>query len=186
MLDHQTALLSVSGIVFSATEISEDHKFNQGEAMDPSSKRRKCVLSVAAAFLQLTFLLSTSAFAFSVDVSEAPTNDLNLTVSAIHSARKSILLNIYELNAPDISSALLERIQAGIHVEILEEGEPVGGFSKASKSVLAQLAKEMTNRNSEDHFYVMTKSAGGQRRFHFDHAKYAVVDGDTLLIGSEN
>jgi len=131
--------------------------------------------------------LSTSiVFAFPVDVSEAPGNTLALTVSAIKSAKRSILLNIYEMSSPEIAEALKGRIEAGLHVEILEEGQPVGGMSAASREIQAELVEAMKQYGRDDHFYEMTSKAGGQRRFRFNHAKYVVIDGAALLIGSEN
>ena len=84
-------------------------------------------LSIVCLFL---FALSSlpSQASFSVDVAYAPDTNLNLTVSAIKSAQHSILLNIYELTSPQIADALLAQIRAGVQVQVLEEGQPVGGF----------------------------------------------------------
>jgi hypothetical protein len=106
-------------------------------------------------------------------------------VSAIQSAQQSILLNIYELTSPQIADALLKRIQAGVQVEIIEEGQPVGGLPAAGLTLQKQLVQAM-RLHGADHLFEMTSKAQGKRRFHFDHAKYSVIDGSALLIGSEN
>jgi phosphatidylserine/phosphatidylglycerophosphate/cardiolipin synthase-like enzyme len=142
-------------------------------------------------FCLFSCLASSPAFAdFSLEVSEAPTSNLNLTVGAIRSAKQSILLNIYELSSPEIADALVSQIQAGVHVEILEEGQPVGGMSAAAKGIESQINQAMQQAGNGDHFFVMTSKGGTgtstKRRYHFDHAKYAVIDGGNLLIGSEN
>ena len=136
--------------------------------------------------LALSFFVSLSTFAnFRVDVSEAPSDDLGLTVSAIKSAKKSIYLNIYEFTSPEIASALVDQIRSGIHVEILEEGQPVGGLSAPAKNVERQIVSAMAGTDSQ--FLSMTsKASKNKRRFRFDHAKYAVIDESNLLIGSEN
>ncbi len=141
--------------------------------------------SIVSLFL---FALSSlpSQASFPVDVAYAPDTNLNLTVSAIKSAQHSILLNIYELTSPQIADALLGQIRAGVQVQILEEGQPVGGFSAASKGIESELAQAMRAAGKGDHLFVMTASSGASRRFHFDHGKYAVIDGNALLIGSEN
>jgi phosphatidylserine/phosphatidylglycerophosphate/cardiolipin synthase-like enzyme len=129
----------------------------------------------------------SASMAFPVEVANAPTDNLALTVSAITGAQHSLSLNIYELTSPEIQAALINRIQAGVTVKILEEGQPVGGFSAAARGVQSQIALAMKNsHNSNNHFYEMTSLAGGTRRFHFDHGKYAVIDDSKLLIGSEN
>jgi cardiolipin synthase len=128
----------------------------------------------------------TSAFAFSVQVAEAPTSNLALTISAIQSAKKSLLVNIYEMSSSDIADAIIERVEAGVQVEILEEGQPVGGMSKGAREIQNQIIDAMKAHNAANHFFEMSSKAGGTRRYHFNHAKYAVIDEKALLIGSEN
>ncbi|MBC7693571.1 MAG: hypothetical protein H7222_17530 [Methylotenera sp.] len=124
-----------------------------------------------------------------IEVADAPDSDLALTLSAISGARRSLAVNIYELTSPQIADALLERIKSGIHVDILEEGQPVGGLATAARGIQTQLIKAMHQARNGDHFFEMTSNNGTssvKRRFAFDHAKYIVVDGDRLLVGSEN
>lgn len=147
------------------------------------SKSSRCFIGMVCLVLSV---FSFNTFAFQVDVSEAPTNDLALTVSAIQSAKQSLMINIYELTSPEVVNAILERINAGVHVEVLEEGQPVGGFSAAAQLAQNQLVRAMVNIKKNDHLYAMSSKAGGKRRFRFDHAKYIVIDGHSLLIGSEN
>ncbi|MBI3544279.1 MAG: hypothetical protein HY075_13495, partial [Deltaproteobacteria bacterium] len=144
------------------------------------------------AFLLLSF---TPAFAVPVKVAEAPFNNLALTIQAIQTAKSYLLVNIYDLSSQDVADALVDRIKDGLHVEILEEGQPVGGVSAGGKKIRAQLAKAMAQAGGEDHLYVMSSKpvtnsfsapSLSKRRFRFDHAKYIVVDGKDLLVGSEN
>jgi cardiolipin synthase A/B len=132
---------------------------------------------------------SSGAFAIPVDVSNAPDSALSLTVNAIQSATKSIWMNIYELDAPEIQDAIVAQVENGIEVQILEEGEPAGGFLKGevtTRTAILDAMKE-SSANSNDHFFMMQKpSNGSERRFHYDHAKYTLIDGTNLLIGSEN
>jgi phosphatidylserine/phosphatidylglycerophosphate/cardiolipin synthase-like enzyme len=124
--------------------------------------------------------------AVTVETAYAPSNDLALTLEAIEGAQRSIELNIYELTSPEITDALISRIQAGVTVVILNEGQPVGGLSTVAKGVQSEIVKAMGPFSRTDHFYEMTSKAGGTRRFHYDHAKYAVIDSANVLIGSEN
>ena len=128
--------------------------------------------------------VSVSAFAIPVQVAFAPDSNLSLTEAAILSAKSSILLNIYELTSPQIADALLNRIKAGKMVEILEEGNPVEGLSAAARGIQSELAQAM-GVNKNNRLYEMKKMSS-TRRYHFDHAKYAVIDDSSLLIGSEN
>ena len=135
--------------------------------------------------LLFSFLIYATG-AIDIQVSEAPDNDLKFTLAALKSAKKNLLLNMYELTSPEIGAALVERVKAGVHVEILQEGELVGGFSVEAKGVQDQILAAMKTQENGDRLFVMTSKAGGQRRYGFDHAKYAVIDGNRLLLGSEN
>lgn len=143
--------------------------------------------SVSAICFSVVGGLAQSGWCMSLEVAEAPTTDLALTVSAIKSAQKTLLLNIYELSAKDVEDALLDRIQHGVQVKIIEEGQPVGGMSSISKGIVVELVQAMKSSGTDgDALWEMSSKAGGKRRFHYDHAKYAVIDGSSLLIGSEN
>src|SRR6478752_843393 len=49
-----------------------------------------------------------------------------------------------------------------------------------------QIAEAMRRSRANSHFYVMETAKHHFRRFHFNHAKYMVIDDKDLLIGSEN
>jgi phosphatidylserine/phosphatidylglycerophosphate/cardiolipin synthase-like enzyme len=147
----------------------------------------KCILGLA--LLGLTG--ACGAFAFPVEIAAAPGNDLKLTLEAIQDAQSDLYLNIYEMNSTEIGDAIIKQVNAGLHVEILAEGQPVGGVSKAEKSIQDKIIAAMTsdrNRDQSDHYYVMTSkaSAHAKRRYRYDHAKYIIVDGQSVLLGSEN
>lgn len=142
-------------------------------------------------FLSLSLFLSAALFsiqasAFSVQVATAPDNSLPLILSAIENARQSLLINVYELASPEVAQALINQINRGLHVEILQEGEPVGGISASSRGLHAQIAQAMEAHPGCCRYGEMHKSAGNARRFHFDHAKYIVIDQSALMVGSEN
>lgn len=144
------------------------------------------------AFLLFNIFSVSAQAVVQIKVAEAPTTSLALTLKAIRSAETYLLINIYELSSNDVAQAIIEKVQAGIHVELLEEGQPVGGMSDEAKAIRSQITKAMRKAGQEDHFFVMsskpvtTSSAKSVRRYRFDHAKYIVADGETLLIGSEN
>jgi cardiolipin synthase len=144
-------------------------------------------LPVSILSLILSFFLTVSAIAaISVDVANAPESDLALTLKAISGAKRSLAVNIYEFTSPSIADALVAKIKSGVHVDILAENQPVGGMSKEGKAIQQQVLTAMSE-TAGDHYFVMTsKTTLAKRRFRFDHAKYIVADGETLLIGSEN
>lgn len=145
---------------------------------------------------------SQTAFAFSVQMASSPESNLSLTVMAINSAQQSILVNIYDLSSPEIVQALSAQVSRGIHVEILQEGQPVGGISAAAAGLQSGLIDAMnaaamngvtnsaTNQAGNDRYVEMSsRDANGDkvtRRFRWDHAKYMVIDAASLVVGSEN
>jgi phosphatidylserine/phosphatidylglycerophosphate/cardiolipin synthase-like enzyme len=139
-----------------------------------------------AVFCAMACFAATQSWAIGIHVADAPDNDLSLTLAAIESAQTSIQLNIYELTSPAIADALLDRIHAGVRVEILEEGQPVGGLSAAAKGIQGQLVAAMRDASADDRMLEMTSKVRTSRRYRFDHAKYAVIDSARVLLGSEN
>lgn len=139
-----------------------------------------------SAMLSQATALSEPAWSFSLEVAEAPSTALSLTSKAIQGARHSILLNIYEMTSPEITDALVEKIHAGVKVVILEEGQPVRGMSVAGRRVQQRLINAMRSSNPQSRLFEMTSKVGPKRRFRFNHGKYAIIDGNQLLLGSEN
>jgi phosphatidylserine/phosphatidylglycerophosphate/cardiolipin synthase-like enzyme len=143
-------------------------------------------LASSAVFALCVLTSAINAYAFKVQVGTAPDNTLPLILGAIGSAQHTLTINIYELASPEIAQAIIDRIQHGVHVQMLQEGEPVGGVSAASRGLQAQIAQAMESHPGCCTFVEMRKGAGGARRFRYDHAKYMVIDQSTLLLGSEN
>jgi cardiolipin synthase len=91
----------------------------------------------------------------------------------IANASSSLLINLYEFE----NLLLMERIEAalarGVEVQLLLEGTPVGGLTAEERFIAARLA-----------------AAGCLVRFYqgpyINHAKYAVVDDQTLILMTEN
>jgi phosphatidylserine/phosphatidylglycerophosphate/cardiolipin synthase-like enzyme len=124
------------------------------------------------------------AFAVPVEIANAPQNSLALTVSALERAKSKVYINIYELTSAQVTDAILAALKRGVQVEMLVEGQPVGGLTTVAKGIQGQIAKAMAN-GKRGHLYMM-RGKMDQRRFRFNHAKYIIVDDEQLLIGSEN
>lgn len=141
--------------------------------------------TVSAVTFGLLFF-AWSAFAIDVEVAQAPRTNLSLLLNAFKSAKRKMLINIYELTSPEIAQAIIDRIEDGIEVQILLEGEPVGGVTTEGKKIRNLIVRAMKRGNSKNRFYNYVSDEQGERRFAFNHAKYLIVDGRDLVIGSEN
>jgi phosphatidylserine/phosphatidylglycerophosphate/cardiolipin synthase-like enzyme len=131
--------------------------------------------------------LATAAQAASgwVEVGEAPTTDLALTLRAIESAQKTLKINAYELTSTEIATAIRARILAGVQVDILQEAEPVPSFPAAGVPIRTALVAAI-RRMGAGSYREMEGRKEGVRRFPYDHAKYMIVDDSSVLVGSEN
>jgi hypothetical protein len=139
--------------------------------------------------LAVISILSASLGAVTLDVSESPRSNLVLSLRAILSAQKSIVMNAYELTSYDVADALIQKINEGVRVELLQEGQPVGGLVPEAKDIQKKIAKAMeANSSSQLHgYWVMTsETPKGKRRFRYNHAKYIVIDEKGVMVGSEN
>ena len=141
------------------------------------------------------FLSSALAQAFPAKFAVGPDNNQSLVLSTLLSAQKSLEINVYQLDHPAVVAAILDRISAGVAVNLLIEGHPVGGINAAGKNAVAQIKDAILERNalsrsnfpnSGSHLYLMTAKNKMDRRYRFDHAKYIIVDHVKTLISSEN
>ena len=110
----------------------------------------------------------------------SPDSSFGVLEQAVTQARREILVNAYELTNPRIGDLLISARERGVAVTVLLEGGPVGGISRDEKAVCAAL-----NRSGIP-LLAMTTSSTAHARYRYNHAKYLVIDGEYLLISTEN
>lgn len=118
-----------------------------------------------------------------------PDNHQIVLLNVINSAKRDLLVNVYELKSAQIASTLAQRIRAGVRVTLLTEGQPVTGLDRQAKEILCGLQKVMgepRGRQTGSRLLVMRRMGQLKRRFRFDHAKYVVADGMHSYVASEN
>lgn len=103
---------------------------------------------------------------------------LPTALAALAEARREVLVEVYELTHPALASALEAARARGARVRVLVEGAPVGGVPDAEKDLLASLAAHGVE--------VLRIGGSGADRYATMHAKFAVLDGTHVLLGSEN
>lgn len=149
--------------------------------------RHKTTTDWRTVLVSFLFLFASSfSWAFPVHLADAPNNNRILLLTALRSAQRSLLINVYQMSDPEIASTIEEKIRAGVHVEILIEGQPVTGMKPIEKEITQQLGAAMAAMRNGDKYFKMTSKPGIKRRFRYDHAKYVVVDGESVLVSSEN
>lgn len=98
---------------------------------------------------------------------------------AVASATESLYINVYIISNKNICGLILDmmRENENLDVDILIEGTPVEGYVQNVES-LVTLA-----RNGAD---VRMIGTGDDARFVQDHAKYAIIDMEKVVVTSEN
>ncbi len=97
----------------------------------------------------------------------------------IYFVDREICVSIYQLGNLSIASALAELAHKGREVRILMEGNPVGGVTERALSIMAALSEAGCDLR-------LICSADGYRRYDYLHNKYAIIDGNRVLVTSEN
>jgi phosphatidylserine/phosphatidylglycerophosphate/cardiolipin synthase-like enzyme len=117
-----------------------------------------------------------------ITVAVAPDNALEALLDLIASARESILietLTFENLNVADGLSAALDR---GVAVTVLLECGPTGGISDQERAICRQL--ELAG--GACWFMISDADESILDRYSYLHAKFILVDGARVAIGSEN
>lgn len=97
----------------------------------------------------------------------------------LESAQKSIRVEIYMISDKNVLSLLVDKAEAGVDVDVLLEANPLGMTSLQSCSGhLMALIEAGAD--------VRLIDSGTEPRYAYDHAKFAIVDGDTTVVMSEN
>ena len=100
----------------------------------------------------------------------------DLPAEGLRGATQRILLGGYTLSSERIASTLIRAHQRGVEVQVLLEGDPVGGRTRAEARQLDRLTEAGID---------VAVVAGPRARVDYHHAKYAVVD-DRALVMTEN
>ena len=97
---------------------------------------------------------------------------------ALEKAQESVFIEMYELRSPNIYALLIQLEQNGVEVTILHEGAPVGN----TVTQFASNMKALINAGGEVRFIGGTDVD----RYENVHAKFAIIDMETVIITSEN
>lgn len=99
---------------------------------------------------------------------------------ALSAATESIKIEIYMLQSKNVLGLLLEKAVQGVDVDILLEGNPLGYTD--SLTDMAPYYRALVGSGADISFI----GVGDTDRYSYDHAKFAVIDGDTVVVTSEN
>ena len=174
--DGDELILSVRGQIVQSTRWPGDFHPREGQVhfLSDSGWDPRILLLGQSQFSPETFRNAT------VTAFVSPDSSFGILEGAVKQARQEILVNAYELTDPVIGDLLIAARNRGVSVQVLLEGGPVGGISPEEKAVCAAL-----NRSGIP-LLAMTSTSAAHARYRYNHAKYLVIDGEDLLISTEN
>ncbi|MBT8508594.1 hypothetical protein AZH53_09270 [Methanomicrobiaceae archaeon CYW5] len=110
----------------------------------------------------------------------SPDCSREVLTETLASADTSLLINVYEFTDADIAAAAANAAAGGATVRVLLEGGPVGGIPEGEDGI----AWLLTGAGAE--VLTMATTDEAHARYRYDHAKYVVADGETVLVTTEN
>ncbi len=122
-----------------------------------------------------------------VVVGIAPDNAFTVVSQTLMRAQRTISLETYSLRHPRIISALVEKAEAGVSVTVLLEGGLVG-ISSSDPRWQQELAacKLLEAAGGRCYFMIHKPDDRIYNRYSYLHAKLLIVDGEWLLVSSQN
>ena len=110
----------------------------------------------------------------------SPDDGRGRMLSFLASADRTLEAAVYTLTSEAIAAVLADRARAGVRVRVLLEGSPVGGVEDRERGLVGGLL----DAGAQVRF--LSGGLDAVKRYRYLHAKYAVVDGAAVLVGSEN
>ncbi|DAC72102.1 MAG TPA: hypothetical protein DSN98_06850 [Thermoplasmata archaeon] len=131
---------------------------------------------------QSDFPLQTVASTGEITTFVSPDNSYQTIVNELQKAQVSIDLNMYEFTNPFLYDELLSALKRNVTVRLFMEGAPIGGIDDREKYILSTIAEAGGSvrcivSDSEKQVYA---------RYQFDHAKYLIIDNETVIVESCN
>ncbi len=119
-----------------------------------------------------------------ITVAIAPEGLYMPIAAALAGATHSLDLSLYTFEHPELAQIIAGAAQRGVHVRLLLEGGPPGGISDFQRWCVRQMAQAGVHVR----YLASQENAprGLQPRYRYTHAKYGIVDGKQVLVGSEN
>jgi hypothetical protein len=115
-------------------------------------------------------------------VAVAPDHAYTVVAGLLRRAQQRILIEGYTFESVWLTGILSERLAAGVQVTMLLEGAPSGGLADQE----LWNCKQIVDAGGRVYFLHNDSSARIYDRYTNQHAKFVIVDGRWVAIGSEN
>lgn len=131
---------------------------------------------------QSDFPVQTISFTGEITAFVSPDNSYETITNELRNARYSIDMNMYEFTNPFLYQELLDALKRNVTIRIFMEGSPIGGIDNREVFILRSLA----SHGSQIRFIVSDNENHVNARYQFNHAKYLLIDNETVIVESCN
>ncbi len=107
-------------------------------------------------------------------------DDRNELFRFVSMANREIIIESYTASNSYLEEILVEKLNAGVRVRMLLEGNPVGGITSEEKELVERVYR------SGGEIYFMISGGKIHNRYTYVHSKFIVIDGEYALISTEN
>ncbi len=112
----------------------------------------------------------------------SPDNSYEVIVQELRKAQRSIDMNMYEFTNPFLYQEFLDVLTRNVTLRIFMEGAPIGGIDDREIYILKSLA----SHGGVIRFLVSDEKNQVKARYQFTHAKYLLIDNETVIVESCN
>ena len=119
-----------------------------------------------------------------ITVAIAPEGLYAPLAAAIANATQTLDFSLYTFEHPELAQHIADAAQRGVQVRLLLEGGPAGGIEDLQRwcvRLMAQAGVDVRFLAAQD-----DAPRGLQPRYRYTHAKYGIMDGQLVLVGTEN
>ncbi|MBN1860826.1 MAG: lamin tail domain-containing protein [Candidatus Thermoplasmatota archaeon] len=131
---------------------------------------------------QSDFPLETVESSSEIIVFVSPDNSYEVLVKELRNAHCSIDINMYEFTNPFLYAELIDTLNRNVSVRLFMEGSPIGGIDEREKYILTSLS----SNGAHVRFIVSDQEKHINARYRFNHAKYLIIDNETVIVESCN
>jgi hypothetical protein len=129
----------------------------------------------------------TATEAATVVVGIAPDNAFDVVSQTIARAQRAISVGVYSLRHSEIVTALVQKAQEGVSVTVLLEGQQAAvGKGTADWQQELWACSEIEAAGGRCFFLIHDTDSHIFNRYDYLHAKYIIVDGEWVLVTSQN
>ncbi|MCK5547860.1 MAG: PKD domain-containing protein, partial [Thermoplasmata archaeon] len=131
---------------------------------------------------QSSFQVKTFSGSMEVTAFTSPDSSYEVVVDAIDGAKSVIHLSLYQFTNWHVAQHLFDALDRGVEVNVLLEGGPVGGIGNDERYIM----KAVADKGGQIRLMLHDPSDDIHERYRYLHEKYAVIDGETSIVMSEN